>query len=543
MKNFYDALEQVKKMKISLSALSTNADKKRFCSVLQDLAPDYAPECIWLKRILEKDIHLEFIDKKDISLSEKKQIIGRVKKRLEIEEGFGEKAVEKMISALMVIGDWKESYHDNELYEAPNNATKKSIGKKTTEPSQTSRESHQKKENKKNSNSKSSANSQKSNAKASSTKVSQNTNTDSSNLQSKSLSGEHNRNVRRCSSPITGVVETVNTSIGRYVSKGKPLVVLRMGEKRYEVIAPYDGKILSLVSKGKKVYPGDVVFTIEFSNQHSSNTYTSNTSRNQSLTMQSSTQNRQISRQSVSSSVKTGLSDVSRGLVAMVVMTVLAIIVGVWGSMRVGYSEPNVNINTEMSQEEKDEKKAQEEKEAIADAQEGDIVTFGQDDSDNSLRWRVLSKKEKKVLLITEDSVGSQQYHETEESITWENCSLRKWLNEDFYNENFSDAERKLIRKQKLSNIDDPEYGTDAGNDTEDKIFLLNLKEAKKYFNSNSDRSTGETWWLRSPSAHGEGAKTVFSNGDFRDPEGGYYGYYVDSYLAVRPSLWVKISE
>ncbi len=461
MKNFYDALEQVKKMKISLSPLSTNVDKKRFCSILQDLAPDYVPECIWLKRILEKDIHLEFIDKEGASFSEKKQIIGRVKKRLEIEEGFGEKAVEKMISALMVIGDWKESYRNNELYEASNNAAKNSENIKTTKSSQTSRKNHPKNVNKKNINSKSSANNQKSNVQASST----NTYT----AQQKSNTAQ------------TG--------------------------------------------------------------QNFNNTYVSKTGGNQSATTQNSTQTQKTSYQSVSSSVKTGLLDMSGDLVAMIVIAVIVIMVGVWGSLLVGDSGSNVNIGTEMSETEKEKKKAQEEKEAIANAQEGDIVSFGHESNDNEteLEWRVLSKKEKKVLLITKYSVGNQPYHETRESITWENCSLRKWLNEDFYDEKFSGAEKKLIRKQKLSNISDPEYGIDAGNDTEDKIFLLSLKEAKKYFSSDLDRSIGRTWWLRSPGATSKGAKVVFSDGDFM--EGTYYGTYVECYCAVRPSLWVKISE
>lgn len=119
MEKFYDALKQVKSMKIPLSAFSEKEEKNRFCSALQDVAPDYIPECKWLNRILENDIYLEFIDKEELSFGEKRQIVGRVKKRLEIEEGFNEKAIEKMISALIVIGDWREVYRDNELHEVP----------------------------------------------------------------------------------------------------------------------------------------------------------------------------------------------------------------------------------------------------------------------------------------------------------------------------------------------------------------------------------------------------------------------------------------
>lgn len=117
MEKFYDALKQIKEMQIPLSSSSTKEEKERFCSALQDLAPDYVPECKWLKRILEDDFHLEFINKEDSIFSEKKQIVGRIKKRLEIEEGFGEQAVEKMVLSLIVIGEWGENYRDGVLYE------------------------------------------------------------------------------------------------------------------------------------------------------------------------------------------------------------------------------------------------------------------------------------------------------------------------------------------------------------------------------------------------------------------------------------------
>lgn len=62
-----------------------------------------------------------------------------------------------------------------------------------------------------------------------------------------------------------------------------------------------------------------------------------------------------------------------------------------------------------------------------------------------------------------------------------ENCSLREWLNEEFYNSAFSNSEKEQILSVTVPADKNPEYDTNSGNDTEDKIFLLSVSEAKKY--------------------------------------------------------------
>jgi hypothetical protein len=82
------------------------------------------------------------------------------------------------------------------------------------------------------------------------------------------------------------------------------------------------------------------------------------------------------------------------------------------------------------------------------DVQTGGYVTFGSYEQDNDLsngkediEWLVLARENNKALLISRYSLDNQPYSEHTEEVPWENCSLRKWLNDNFLNEAFSSDE------------------------------------------------------------------------------------------------------
>lgn len=175
---------------------------------------------------------------------------------------------------------------------------------------------------------------------------------------------------------------------------------------------------------------------------------------------------------------------------------------------------------------------AKEEQESVKNAKEGDSIIFGA----NNLKWRVLKKQENKALLITEGIVVDKAYNENGEKATWENCTLRKWLNEDFYNDTFTEEEKELIKMTTLSNPDNPEYGTDGGNDTEDKVFLLSIQEQQEYFDSNEGRAIGDWWWLRSPGQTAYGAAGIGTTGFTHK-----FGIGTGDSNGVRPSLWMDL--
>ena len=112
----------------------------------------------------------------------------------------------------------------------------------------------------------------------------------------------------------------------------------------------------------------------------------------------------------------------------------------------------------------------------------------GSDFGEQPIEWIILDedKKNNRALLISKYILDGRRLfaNANEENVTWETSAMRKWLNDKFYNKAFSDEEKNLIETVHLTNEDNEDYLTLGGRDTEDKIFLLSVKEAKKYFSS-----------------------------------------------------------
>ena len=142
-------------------------------------------------------------------------------------------------------------------------------------------------------------------------------------------------------------------------------------------------------------------------------------------------------------------------------------------------------------------------------SQVGDIVKLGAYEQDNStpngkeiIEWRVLSKEDNRVLLISKYALDCKRYNETLKDITWETCSLRKWLNNDFINSAFGDAEKAIIPTVTVSADKHPSDSTNHGNATQDKVFLLSITEANKYFSSSTARQCKPTAYAKKNGAY-----------------------------------------
>ncbi len=196
-------------------------------------------------------------------------------------------------------------------------------------------------------------------------------------------------------------------------------------------------------------------------------------------------------------------------------------------------------------------------------AEVGDYIFFGAYEQDNNtangkeaIEWLVLDKKDGKALVISKNALDYQQYNTSYTEVTWETCSLRKWLNGTFINAAFTDAEKSAIPTVAVSADKNPEYSTNPGNATQDKVFLLSITEVNKYFSSDSARQCKATayavaqgayvnssngncvWWLRSPGKNQFRAAYVYYDG-FVNESGGSVDI---SFYAVRPALWIDIS-
>lgn len=126
------------------------------------------------------------------------------------------------------------------------------------------------------------------------------------------------------------------------------------------------------------------------------------------------------------------------------------------------------------------------------------------------IKWRVLQSENGEAFLLSDVILDNQNYNE--DYSTWEESSLRSWLNGEFMNRAFSDEEKEKINITEIVNQDNSDYGTEGGNNISDKISLLSSAEAdengdgKKYGFLNDEtrkcktNSFSETevvlWWL-----------------------------------------------
>lgn len=194
--------------------------------------------------------------------------------------------------------------------------------------------------------------------------------------------------------------------------------------------------------------------------------------------------------------------------------------------------------------------------------QVGDIYLFGSYEQDNDIsngtepvEWLVVEKRGMNLLLVSKYGLDCQPYNTSFTSATWENSSLRQWLNEKFINTAFSSEEQKMILPVTIKNNKDSE--TPGGKSTTDKVFLLSVEEAEQYFPDYRSRWCEPTsyaqaqgaddnrtepfcrWWLRS-------IGSIRNRASYVSPEDGIYesGAMIDSdSVAVRPVLWINLEQ
>lgn len=184
--------------------------------------------------------------------------------------------------------------------------------------------------------------------------------------------------------------------------------------------------------------------------------------------------------------------------------------------------------------------------------QEGDVVLFGSYEQNNirsdgaePIEWIVLDVKSDRILLLSQYALDSERYHYRKESVSWDTCSVRDWLNTTFYEAAFTCSEQRSILSSGTSVYDD-------------YVFLLSDVEAETYLPRAKDRickatvygscqnvyvnpTTGGSWWLLRTTGD-DGSKFAMSVNS--DGTIDYNGGHVESDRGtVRPAIWVNIGE
>ena len=170
-----------------------------------------------------------------------------------------------------------------------------------------------------------------------------------------------------------------------------------------------------------------------------------------------------------------------------------------------------------------------------------------------SIEWIVLDKKDGRALIISKHALDCKPYNVMYDDVSWQNCSLRKWLNNEFYNSAFSNDEKSIISKLTVSVT---EHGLNQGKTVQDRVFLLSVDEVRTYLHDvrwckptsyavskgvHLDRKKCNCrWWLRTRgiSTHTAACFSSDVTGDYYICEVGEIVHYDNG---VRPALWINL--
>ena len=99
------------------------------------------------------------------------------------------------------------------------------------------------------------------------------------------------------------------------------------------------------------------------------------------------------------------------------------------------------------------------------------------DNGAEPIDWIVIADAGDRLLLLSDKVLDKKEFYDKYEDTSWDTSTIRKWLNEDFFNSAFNDEEKTFIL----------DYTTVPGDvsagtaDVTDKVFLLSYDEATAY--------------------------------------------------------------
>ncbi|MDD5805719.1 MAG: DUF6273 domain-containing protein, partial [Eggerthellales bacterium] len=194
-------------------------------------------------------------------------------------------------------------------------------------------------------------------------------------------------------------------------------------------------------------------------------------------------------------------------------------------------------------------------------ANEFDLGTY----EGQPIKWRILSLEGSQALCIStrtlsqrpfadRDGQGSQSRAEADQvqALTWENSSLRAWLNGEFLSDAFGEQAECLLEYETSDRetSDHEAFEPAPGKSCMDKVFCLSIQEAQQLFATDVHRAAlvregiNGTWWLRSlgdTAGHKPDqplCATVFQTG-WINP---YGNLAQDGSVGVRPAILVDLS-
>ena len=195
----------------------------------------------------------------------------------------------------------------------------------------------------------------------------------------------------------------------------------------------------------------------------------------------------------------------------------------------------------------------------------GSVIRFGSFEQDGDpkngaeeIEWIVLAAEGTRALVVSRYGLEPRVFNDEKNLyavITWGNCQLRTWLNGTFCQTAFGAGHLGMILPSEVPAEKNPDADVRPGQDTKDRVFLLSIGEARRYFDSDGARQCfgtpwcdargadrGENgacrWWLRSTGVVASSTAVVTETGQVFT--NGFSTGHVP-HPVVRPAMWIEL--
>lgn len=180
--------------------------------------------------------------------------------------------------------------------------------------------------------------------------------------------------------------------------------------------------------------------------------------------------------------------------------------------------------------------------------------------------WNVLFENSKHQFLITEKTIDAVQFNlsrmshrlpnnKTLPANNWQSSYIRRWLNNEFFYDAFSEDERNTIQTVELDNSNQSSNYPSTSENTIDNIFLISHQEiflakcagiattdfarAKGAYSSTSASHYGKgDWWTRSPGVTNDSVENIDRRGCVDALP--FCNFVDDTAASVRPCIIIK---
>lgn len=201
----------------------------------------------------------------------------------------------------------------------------------------------------------------------------------------------------------------------------------------------------------------------------------------------------------------------------------------------------------------------------------GDVVAFGTYEQNNSaadgaepIYWTVLAQENGKLLVISRKCLDCKPYDESNATADWAKCSLRFWLNQEFYASAFSESEQSAIANTVVPTNVVKDW---AVVEVTDRIYILSEDEVEALGPSGEGVRLYDKkqMWKAEPTEYAAAQGLLTNNGTaewwLRPSWDRYYGGSHDVYvgadggvcypvtdepqyfvgLGIRPVMWINV--